>query len=115
MDILLTDVQDRLTSQVTELKYVDEDWGQLDDYSPNFPVKWPCVLVDCFSANYENMGKKGQLGLAVIRVQVADVKLSNSSAKAPTGQKSCLRTKLLEILKATHNTGLSAGGQQVVV
>lgn len=33
------------------------------------------------------MGKKGQLGLAVIRVQVANMKLSNSSGKAPAGQK----------------------------
>lgn len=105
MDVLLSDIQDRLSSQVADLKYVDEDWGQLDDYSPNFPVKWPCALIDCFSVNFENMGKKGQLGLAVIRVQVANIKLSNSSGKAPAGQKTnSLSFYLLmkKVYKALH-------------
>jgi hypothetical protein len=87
MDIILTDVQNRLTSLVPALKYVDEDWGQLDDYSPNYPVKWPCALVDCFAANYENLGNKVQTGVATIRVVIADLKLSNSSAQAPASQK----------------------------
>jgi hypothetical protein len=87
MDVLLQDIQDRLSSQVTELQYVDENWGQLDDYSPNFPVKFPCALVDCFTANYENMGNLVQQGVATIQILIADIKISNSSAKAPDGQK----------------------------
>jgi hypothetical protein len=105
MDILLTDIQDRLTAQVPALKYIDEDWGQLDDYSPNFPVKWPCALIDCFNAAYENTGNKTQLGLAMIRVRVADIKLSNSSAKAPAAQKSksnSFRVLINDIYKALH-------------
>lgn len=27
MDILLTDIQERLTAKVAQLKYVDEDWA----------------------------------------------------------------------------------------
>jgi len=87
MDILLGDIQERLSIEVSQLKYIDEDWGQLDDYSPNFPVQWPCCLVDCFTANYENAGKNTQLGLATVRVLIADVKLTNSSKQAPSGQK----------------------------
>lgn len=105
MDILLADIQERLTAQAPALKYIDEDWGQLDDYSPNFPVKWPCALIDCFSATYENMGNKTQLGLVMIRLRVADIKLSNSSAKAPAGQKaksSSFRLLIKAIHKALH-------------
>jgi len=116
MDILLQDVQDRLTAEVLALKYVDEDWGQLDDYSPNFPVKWPCALIDCFNANYDNLGNNSQMGLATVRVLFADVKLSNSSAKAPANQKAnslSFHTTLKAIYKAlqgwtghNHYTGL---------
>ena len=35
----------QLLQAIEGLKYVDEDWGQLDYYSPNFPVQWPCVLI----------------------------------------------------------------------
>ena len=87
MDILLTDIQARLTTLVTDLKYIDEDWGQLDDYSPHFPVKWPCALVDCFNASYTDLGNTVQHGLCTIRIVLADVRLSNSSTKAPTAQK----------------------------
>jgi hypothetical protein len=105
MDIILTDVQNRLTEKVTALKYVDEDWGQLDDYSPNFPVKWPCALVDCFSASYENMGNKVQMGLCTIRVIIAGVKLSNSSAQAPVNQKEkslSFYVLMKDVYKALH-------------
>lgn len=105
MDILLTDIQERLNSKVTNLKYIDEDWGQLDDYSPNFPVQWPCCLVDCFAANYENEGKKVQLGLVTIRLLIGDVKLTNSSQKAPAGQKTQSKSFYLlmkDIYKALH-------------
>lgn len=105
MDIILTDIQERLKATVTELKYIDEDWGQLDDYSPNFPVKWPCTLIDCFAANYENIARKGQMGLASIRLQIADIKLSNSSANAPDAQKTKSKSFYLlmnKIYKALH-------------
>jgi len=77
MDILLIDIQERLIAEVAALKYVDEDWGQLD--SSNFPFQWPCALIDCFNADYSNTGSNMQLGLVTIRLRVADIKLSNGS------------------------------------
>lgn len=61
MNVLLTDVQDRLISQVTDLKYVDEDWGQLDDYSPHFPVKWPVRWWIALAPILKIWAKKGSL------------------------------------------------------
>lgn len=104
MEILLTDIQERLNSKVAALKYIDEDWGQLDDYSPNFPVQWPCCLVDCSNANYENMGKNVQLGLATIRLLIGNIKLTNSSQKAPAGQK--LQNKSFRVLMTAIYTAL---------
>jgi hypothetical protein len=87
MDTVISSAQDRLAGQVTALKYVDEDWGQLDNYSPNFPAKWPCALIDVLDVQWSNIGKKVQMGLAQIRVKIADLRLSNSSKAAPAGQK----------------------------
>lgn len=87
MNQLLLDVQQRIVDYVPVVKYVDEDWGQLDDYSPNFPVKYPCVLVDCYSADYSNLGNLVQQGNCTIRLLIADLRLSNSSNAAPNSQK----------------------------
>jgi len=105
MEKLLQDVQARLLQKVPALKYVDEDWGQLDYYAPNHPVKWPCGLVDATEATWENEGKLVQLGLVQVKIRVADLKLSNSSGAAPQGQKDkafAIFATLREVYKALH-------------
>ena len=87
MDTVISTAQARLVSKVPALKNVDEDWGQLDNYSPNFPTKWPCALIDVLDVQWSNIGKKIQMGLAQVRVKIADLRLSNSSKAAPAGQK----------------------------
>lgn len=42
-DIILA-IQEKLNSQVADLKYIDKDWGQLDYDQP--PVKYPFCLID---------------------------------------------------------------------
>lgn len=76
------------------LKHIDTDWGQLDDYSPNFPVKWPCALLDISQATYSNLGqdtgrlpRNRQQAQAQLTVTVANLKLTNTSRHAPTQQK----------------------------
>ncbi len=72
---------------VTGLKYVDENWGQLDYYSTNQPVKWPCALIDVNQVAWSNEGQHVQLGNASISIRVADMRLSNSNIKAPQVQR----------------------------
>ena len=93
MKALIKNIQTRLDT-VTDLKYIDEDWGQLDYYSPNFPVQWPCVLIDITNAGYSNIGMdrsvkpmQRQQADAQISFTVANLKLTNTSAKAPVMQK----------------------------
>ena len=85
---------ENLLSNITELQYIDEDWGQLDYYSPNFPVKWPCVLIDVSDAQFENLGvdiqlnpKNRQTANLKISFTVADQRLGNTSFNAPLTQK----------------------------
>lgn len=89
----LTSIENKL-KELTTLKYIDEDWGQLDYYSPNFPVKWPCCLIDVTGAVFSDIGvdksaspRNRQEGMANVSLTFASLKLTNSSAMAPTGQK----------------------------
>jgi len=91
--LFLEKIQQKL-GEVPGLKYIDEDWGQLDDYSPNFPVQWPCCLIDLTAATFSNIGidkavkpKNRQEGTAMIAFTFANLKLTNSSFRAPKPQK----------------------------
>lgn len=86
MKELVQSIQDRLTSEVKALKYVDQDWGQMD-YFPNPPVKFPCALIDIQSANYSDTANPSQQGTATVVIHLFDLKLSNSSQAAPAAQK----------------------------
>ena len=86
-------VQTKL-AQLPALNHIDEETGQLDYYSPNYPVKWPCALVTIINIDYEDVGKdrskipqQRQMGDAMLSITLADLKLSNTSKKAPNTQK----------------------------
>lgn len=110
-------VQEKLT-EVVELKYIDEDWGQLDYYSPNFPVQWPCALIDVTAAQYSDLGvdrtatpRNRQRGEAVVSITIANMKLSNTSGRAPQSQKDNARS-IWTVAQNIHELihGWSPGG-----
>lgn len=93
MKQILQNIQTRL-SEIEELKYIDEDWGQIDYYSPNMPVKWPCCLIDIQSGQFTNISKDfsknpkdRQRGSFAVKITLANLKLSNTSFRAPQEQK----------------------------
>jgi hypothetical protein len=97
---ILTAVAERL-SGVTAIKYIDEDWGQLDYYSEHPPVKFPCVLLDIQQMSWRNQGRLAQDGTVTINIRVSDMKLSNTNAKASSSQKE-KAAAIWEILEAIH-------------
>jgi hypothetical protein len=111
MNQILQAVQNQL-SEVPGINYIDENTGQLDAYSPNYPVKWPCVLLDINNARFSNLGMdksrqpmQRQIGEFNLEVRVANLKLTNSSAKAPSRQKeqaASIWELIEEIHKALH-------------
>jgi len=104
MNNIIEDIQNKLIAEVPALKYIDQDWGQMDFY-PNPPVKFPCALIDIQSAEYSDEGKLIQQGDAVIVIRLFDMKLSNSSNAAPQSQKENAKkiwTLLKDVNKALH-------------
>ena len=100
MKKLIADLKTKLAS-VAGIKYIDEDWGQLDYYSPNQPVKWPCVILDINQAAWSNQGEHVQIGLAQVSIRVADMKLSNTNQKAPSSQQ-VAAASIFDLLTAIH-------------
>lgn len=93
MKTIIDNTQNRLIT-IDGLNYVDEDWGQLDYYSPNFPVQWPCALIDVTNAGFDNTGKdrrqdpqQRQMAEAYVTITIADIKITNTSGRAPIAQK----------------------------
>lgn len=82
MKQMVQNIQDRLVQKVSALKYVDQDWGQMD-FGSEHPVKYPCALIDVQSADYTNDGNFIQRGVVTVVIRL----FSNSSQKAPDNQK----------------------------
>ena len=90
---VLQNIQNRLQA-IPELRYVDEDWGQLDDYSSNPPTQFPLALIDIGNLQFTDIGKdktttpqNRQMATGTIVISIANLKLTNSSARAPQPQK----------------------------
>jgi hypothetical protein len=99
MKTVLNNILDRLTAEIPALKYADENWGQLDYFGPQHPVKYPCALADIDSAQWSDLGNLCQTGAAQVRITIADLKLGNTSKGAPASQ----RQKAFEIIDLMTN------------
>ena len=73
MEHIITQIQERLSAKVPALKYIAQDWGQLDLYADFPPVKFPCALVDITDAQYSNVGNNVQEARLSITITVADL------------------------------------------
>lgn len=107
MKTILDTIKNKI-DQIPGLKYVDDDWGQLDFYSPNFPVKWPCVLVDLGQIGFSDIGRdltqtpiNRQQGDALIVIRFANLRLSNSSTKSPRTQRD-KRLEVFDLIQDIH-------------
>ena len=107
MKEIIDNIQKRLAT-VQGLSYVDENWGQLDYYSANMPVKWPCCLIDVIGAEFSNLGANTnavpinrQIGHVTAKITVANMKLTNTSFRAPQDQKNYARS-IFDLIEDVH-------------
>jgi len=84
---ILTIIMERLQANVEQLKYIDEDWGQLDFHSVNPPSKFPAALVEIQNVPWRNQGAKAQDGTVSVSINIAALKLTNTNPKAPASQR----------------------------
>lgn len=93
MKEILQTLQNRI-AEITQIRYIDENWGQLAYYDNTMPVQFPCCLIDVSNVQYSNVGRdvrqtpqQRQIGRAEIKFTLANLKLTNTSLRAPQNQK----------------------------
>lgn len=90
-------------SQVKGLRYVAEDWGQLD-YFKQPPAKFPCALVDIEVIDYTDNAPRVQQAAGELTVRIADSRSFNGSFTAPPSENEFMLFDLLqEVYLALQN------------
>lgn len=114
---VLQNIQNKLET-IPAIRYIDEDWGQLDDYSPNPPTQFPLVLIDIGNLQFSDIGKdksvvpqNRQMATGTIVLSIANLKLTNSSGRAPQTQKD-KAWAIWDIVESVHAKlhGVAVGG-----
>ncbi|MCM1170102.1 MAG: hypothetical protein NC324_09230 [Bacteroides sp.] len=80
---IVSEVMEAL-SGIKALRYVAEDWGQLNYEQP--PVQWPCALIDVQGITCTNLGNGGLMGDCTFSVQLVNRPVQRTSAGAPKAQ-----------------------------
>jgi hypothetical protein len=92
---LFIDISNRLKERVPELKWIDQDFGQLERYKYRAPVSFPAALIDFAQATYEEVSQLEQITDLVITVRLAFAPWSQSYQDAPLD----VKEKALEFYK----------------
>jgi hypothetical protein len=84
MKQILKSIQERISGNISAVRYVDRDWGQFMQQSP--PVKYPAVLISIQDAEFSDYktstggGYKIKLNIAVA---IYTQRLTRTSAMSP--------------------------------
>lgn len=68
-------------SEVIELNYVSEDWGQLNFEQP--PVNWPCALIDLSDGVYQNTSALEQRADITLTIRLGDIRFNGVTSYTP--------------------------------
>lgn len=83
MKEILEAVMERLQEEVGNLRYIAEDWGQLDYYHDTPPVKFPCALVSMNRLQFESETRQTRRARMNILIRVADAPAVSATMAAP--------------------------------
>ena len=82
--MLLIELCDHIKAQVPEVRWVDQDLGQLEEYEMRPAVTFPCVLIDFAATSYNDLSDNAQTGETTILVRIGMNPFSKSNVQAPT-------------------------------
>lgn len=82
--LMLVALQQRIEDKVPEIRYIDQDFGQLDFYKDRPAVALPCLLVDFTNTTYDTLSQQEQLGKVMIQCRLGFQPFSNSNNLTPS-------------------------------
>lgn len=80
---LLLKAQDHIKANVPDIRWTDQDLGQLEWYEIRPAVSWPCCLIDFNSTTYEQMQLNRQLGNLTFTLRLGFDNFSSSGSTGP--------------------------------
>ena len=99
MEEIFKAITARLQKTVPELKWIDLDTGQLENYTDRPPVAFPCALIDIELTRCEDLYPGAQLCNATVAIRIAQApptNRTNSSASKTVQQSELQRYHLIE-------------------
>jgi len=107
--LLFMAILERLLDQVPEIRYIEQDLGQLENYEMRPAVSWPCTLIDIDDLDFsETGGKLVQLAQGFVQIRLGLVKYTDSNNLVPANiRANSLQYLELEnkVYKALHGWG----------
>lgn len=99
---------ERITTMVPEIRFIDQDLGQLENYDIRPAVSWPCILMDVSDDwNYSEQGNKAhQMAEGSVLIRLALVKYTDTTNITPANRREAgLQYYELEhkLVAALHN------------
>jgi len=72
-DIMLA-IMAQLEEKVKDLHYIAEDYGQVDFYETEPPVKFPCALISISNLRFDNVGSYDRNSTITVMIRLVDDK-----------------------------------------
>jgi hypothetical protein len=91
-------VQERLKEKATGVNWVDQNFGQLDNFDIKPAVNFPCALIDITGLQYEDLTNGAQKANGRIVITIGTTPFTNSSAVTPVSQ----REKAIQYYEIEH-------------
>ena len=107
---VLEEIMGRLQEEVPELRYVAEDWGQLDFYEDKPPVKFPCALVSVSGIKFEPVTAGVRYATMTVLVRVADAPAVSGTMAAPREYRE-RAFSILDLMDRIGNALYAFGGE----
>lgn len=83
---VLTTLYEHIKNNVPEIKHIDQEIGQLEDYEIRPALAFPAVLIDFADTTYSEISTLAQIGEITINFKLIFAPFSNSSHITPTTQ-----------------------------
>lgn len=111
MKHVLEAVMERLQEQVPDLRYIAEDWGQLDFYNEAPPVKFPCALISVSNIKFESQTAGCRWATMTILIRVADAPAVSGTMAAPEAYRN-RAFAIFDLMDAIGNVLYAFGGDE---
>lgn len=80
-------LQDKIKTEIPEIKWIDQEFGQLEEETMRPPVLFPCVLIDFNSTDYEQMNQNRQQANITFTLRLAFPAFTSAASVVPQTQK----------------------------